>query len=394
MAFSFRKNIPDDALDIPADQDTDGRPDGIEPPPRPRLDDIDWQTDVAENSRLGIPQPGFPSRPLYIEEQAVFLFSADMREWSKWGKRQRALLPSLSETATTRRTSLEQDCDRVDREIADTEASIDDQRDQLAEQDLRFPRVSAAVDDLLIVGTALGAGLETIALQPVIGDVFATHDWKAWGFAALAVGAIGYSSWQFGGLLHRWLTYEGPHRVRRALGLKAIGFGLFAALALVAVVGVRILGRNVEVTSWKEAAFAGCLYAAVQGLVQLAAMTHGWRHQNPRVRELANTEAHWHQLREERASLSDDLGEASAWAESLNEFQVGEWLTDHRAQLAEDYAAADLAYRNELGQALIDAGHDEAADMLLILPLPRFVPPIESDPDDSANWINGFMLPL
>ena len=69
-------------------------------------------------------------------------------------------------------------------------------------------------------------------------------------------------------------------------------------------------------------------------------------------------------------------------------------MTEHRAQIAEDYAAADLTYRNELGQALLDAGHDEAADMLLILPLPRFVPPVESDPDDADNWINGFMLPL
>jgi hypothetical protein len=394
MAFSFRKNTPDDDFDFPAEQDTDGRPNGIEPPPVPRLPDIDWPTDIADNARLGIPQPGFPSRPLPFEESAVNLFNADQRELSKWGKRQRAILPSLYEMAMTRRSTLEQECDSLDRQISETEANIQEQREQLVEQDLKFPHVSGAVDGLLVVGTALGAGLETIALQPVIGEVFATHDWKAWGFAALTVGAIGYSSWQFGGLLHRWLTYEGPSRVRRALGWKSVGFGLFATLALIAVVAVRILGRNSEVTSWQEAAFAGCLYAAVQGLVQLAAMTHGWRHQNPRVRELANTEAHLTQLRVERDTLGDALGDAAAWAESLNEFHVGDWLTDHRAQLAQDYAAADLAYRNELGQALIDAGHDEAADMLLILPLPQFVPLVESDPDDATNWINGFMLPL
>jgi len=393
MAF-FRKTHGDDEFGLPDDQDTDGRPDGIEPPPVPRLPAIDWPADVAANARLGIPQPGFPSRALPFEEAAVSLFQADMRELSKWGSRQRALLPSLSEMATARRTGLEQESDRLDREIADTEVNIDAQRDQLAEQDLKFPQGSGAVGGLLVFATALGAGLETIALQPVIADVFATHDWKAWAFAGLTVGAIGYSSWQFGGLLHRWLTYEGPSRVRRTLGWTSVGFGLFATLALVAVVAIRILGRNAEVTSLKEAAFAGCLYAAVQGLVQLAAMTHGWRHQNPRVQELINTEAHLAQLRDQREMLGVALGDAAAWAESLNEFHVGDWLTDHRAQLAEDYAAADLTYRNELGHAHIEAGHDEAADMLLILPLPRFVPPVESDPDDATNWINGFILPL
>lgn len=394
MAF-FNKNHSDDDFGVPDDsQDPDGRPDGIEPPPVPRLPDIDWQADVTANARLGIPQPGFPARPLPFEEAAVNLFHADMYELSKWGKRQHALLPSLCEMATARRAGLEQECDRLDREIADAEADVERQRDQLVEQDLRFPQVSAAVSGLLVFGITLGAGFETVALQPVIGEVFATHDWKAWGFAALTVGAIGYSSWQFGGLLHRWLCYEGPRRIRRALGWKSVGFGLFAALALVAVVAIRILGRNTDVTSWQEAVFAGGLYAAVQGLMQLAAMTHGWRHQNPRVRELANTETHLTQLRAERESLDDALGDAAAWTESLNEFHVGEWLTDHRAQLAEDYAASDLTYRNELGQALIAAEHQEAADMLLILPLPQFVPPVESDPDDPDDWVNGFVLPL
>lgn len=394
MAF-FSKKPSDDDPSLPDDsQDTDGRPDGIEPPPVPRLPDIDWQSDLTENARLGVPRAGFPSRALPFEEATVYLFNADMRELTKWGHRQRAVLPSLYEMATTRRSGLELKCKRLDREITKTEADVETQREQLAEQDLKFPQVSSSVDGLLVVGTALGFGLETIALQPVIGEVFATHDWKAWGFAVLTVGAIGYSSWQFGGLLHRWLSYEGPRRIRRALGWKSIGFGLFAVLALIAVVAIRVLGRNAEVTSWKEAAFAGCLYAAVQGLVQLAAMTHGWRHENPRVRELANTEAHLAHLRNERESLDDTLGEAEAWAQSLNEFHVGDWLTQHRAQISEDYAAADLIYRNELGQALLDAEQDEAADMLLILPLPRFVPPAESDPDDADNWIDGFILPL
>ena len=165
------------------------------------------------------------------------------------------------------------------------------QREQLAEQDLKFPQVSGPVDGLLVVGDRARCGLETIALQPVIGEVFATHDWKAWGFAALTVGAIGYSSWQFGGLLHRWLTYEGPQSRAARPRVEVVGFGLFASVGSSPSSRSAILGRNAEVTSWKEAAFAGCLYAAVQGLVQLAAMTHGWRHENPRVRELANTEA-------------------------------------------------------------------------------------------------------
>lgn len=394
MAF-LQLNRSDDGYGLPDEgPDTDGCPDGIDPPPAPRLADVDWDADVAENARLAIPQPGFPSRPLPFEESAVKLFDADMRECTKWGNRQRTLLPSLHETALARRNELQDDCDRLDREIAATQNDVEAQREQLDEQDSRFPQASGAVDGLLVVGTAVGAFLETVALQPVIGKIFATDDWKAWSFAAFAVGAIGYSSWQFGGLLHRWLAYEGPIRVRRTLGWKAVGFGLFAVLALIAIVAIRILARSDEVTSWQEAAFSGCLYAAVQGLVQLAAMTHGWRHENPRVKELANTEAHLAQLRTDREAREDDLGDATAWAESLNEFQVGTWLTEHRAQLAADYGAADLAYRNDLGQALIDAGHDESASMLLILPLPTFVPPVESDPDDTTEWVNGFMLPL
>lgn len=117
----------------------------------------------------------------------------------------------------------------------------------------------------------LGAGLETVALQLVIGEVFATDDWKAWSFAALTVGAIGLSSWQCGGLLHRWHTYEGPSRGRRALGWKALGFGLFATLALVAVSAIRILGRNADVTSLNEAA-----------LSQRSKVSFSWPH-DPRV---------------------------------------------------------------------------------------------------------------
>ncbi|WP_055476940.1 hypothetical protein [Gordonia sp. HS-NH1] len=395
MMALFNRHRSNDDLGLPdEDTDTDGRPDGIDPPPAPRLADIDWDADVAENARLAIPQPGFPSRPLPFEESAVKLFDADMRECTKWGNRQRALLPSLHETASARRLDLREDCDRLDREIAAAQNDVESQREQLDEQDRRFPQGPGAVDGLLIAGMTLGAGLETITLQPVIGEIFTTQDWKAWCFAAFAVGAIGYSSWQFGGLLHRWLAYEGPVRVRRTLGWKALGFAVFAVLALIAVVAIRLLARNDEVTSWQEAAFGGCLYAAVQGLVQLAAMTHGWRHDNPRVKELANTEAHLTQLRSDREMRDDDLGDATAWAESLNEFHVSAWLTEHRAQLAADYAAADLAYRNDLGQALIAAGHDESASMLLILPLPTFVPPAESDPDDTTEWVNGFMLPL
>ncbi len=394
MAIFSRNPSDDDSMLPDDDWGVDGLPDGVETPPVPRLPDIDWQTDVTENARLGIPGPGFPSRPLPFEEAAVNLFNADMRELTKWGTRQRTVLAALHEMASTRCNGLERERNRVDGEIADAEAAVVAQRDQLSEQELKYPRLSGAVNGSLVVGTALAAGLETIALQPVIGAVFATQDWKAWGFAGLAVGAIGYSSWQFGGLLHRWLAYEGPRRIRRALGLKALGFGTFAVLSLVGVVGIRLLGRNDRVTSIGEAIFAGFLYAAVQGLVQLAAMTHGWRHENPRVRELANTEAQLAQLRLDRDAVDDARGDAETWAESLDEFHVGDWLTEHRAQIAEDYAAAVHHYRNKLGQALIDNGHDESADVLHILPLPKFVPPIESDPDDSRDWVNGFILPL
>lgn len=394
--FRAFKNKHSEDHESPVDlQSADGLPDGVEPPPVPRLVDLDWHPDLIENARLGIPRPGCPSRPLPFEEAAANAFNADMHELSKWAQRQRAVLPSLHEMATTRCDSLDLELDRLDAEIADTEADVAAQRDQLAEQYLKFPWLSGTINGPLIVGTSLVAGLETVALQPVVGEVFATADWKAWAFSALAVGSIGYSSWRFGGVLHQWLAYEGPPRIRRALGWKAAGFGAFAGLALVAVVGIRLLGSHQQVTSATEALFAGFLYAAVQGLVQLAAITHGWRHDDPRVRELANTEAHLAQLRLDRDAVADARGETHIWAESLDGFTVSTWLTEHRAQLAADYAAASLSeYRNPLEQALRDAGHEESADMLLILPLPKFVPPIDSDPDDDGDWVTGFMLPL
>lgn len=394
MIGFFSKDSGDDPDRHDDNESSDGLPYGIELPPTPRLPDINWLDDIAENARLGIPQPGFPARPLPFEEAAISLFNADMRELSKWRDQQRALLPSLYETATARRTSLEQEREVLDRKIVDTEKSIDAQRDELAEQDLKYPHASGPVNGALVLGVAVGAGLETIALQPMIGLVFATDDWKAWTTAAGVVVVIGGASWAFGGLLHRYLTYEGPVRVRHALACASIGFGLFAALALVGITAVRVLGRNADVTSLWEGVANACLLAAVQGLVQLAAMTHGWRHENPRVRELANTETHLGQLRAERDSIENAVGDTCVWADSLNEFHVGDWLTNHRAQLADDYAADDLIYRNELAQALIGAGHDEAADILHILPLPKFVPPVETDAEDDDEWVHGFMLPL
>ncbi len=53
-----------------------------------------------------------------------------------------------------------------------------------------------------------------------------------------------------------------------------------------------------------------------------------------------------------------------------------------------------LDYRTALGQAHLEAGNNDAYAVLLVLPLPKFVPPAEADPDDPNVWINGFVLAL
>jgi hypothetical protein len=394
MGF-FRKNSNDSTNDIDDYEPTaDGLPAGIEPAPSPRLPEIEWDEDVTKNAQLGIPQLGYPARALPFEEMTERLFNADMREHTKWLDRQRGLLPSLLEMASTRRAQLGHQCALLAAKIAAVEADISAQRDQLADPDRKFPQPAAKVSTGIAVVTTAGAVLETFALQPMIGQIVRLNNERAFGLAAFAVGSVGCAGWLLGGVLHRWAAYEGPRRLRRLQGSAALGLGLLSISALVAVVGVRILGRN-EQLSTSAAVMTALLYAAMQGGVQLGAILHGWWHSNPRVRQLANTTAHLEDLTVDLRELEDARENADLWAESLADFQLGAWMTEHRAQLAEDYAAADFDYRNNLSQALIEAGHDDAVAMLHILPLPKFVPPVEIDPSDPLNWLTGgFLLPL
>ena len=391
MAF-FNRNHDDDDLGTEAGgPNTDGLPDGVDRPPVPPLPGEDLHATIERNVRSGIPGSGHPSRPLAEEEAAVHLFNAFMWELTNWAARTRIIIPALIDAAAERRNLAESDFARVTRKIEETEADIEAQRDQMVDRELRFPLLVTAVNGLLIAFAVALGYVEVLGLKPVIGQVVGMGPKSAWYSAVGVVGLSVLAAWELGSRLHKWVTYEGPARVRKTYGWWVALLGVAELFVLAGIIYMRLQLHSENVTSPLSGAI---IYVGVQALAILTAAGHGWRLNNPRTQELAHSEAHLKQLQQERNDREDDLTEARIWAESLGEFRVGDWLSQHRAQIAEDFARDVLEYRAELGQSHLEAGNDEAYTILLILPLPKFVPPVDTDPDDPGDWINGFMLPL
>ncbi|WP_235530616.1 hypothetical protein [Phycicoccus sp. Root563] len=394
----------DDEFDGPfEDALLEGLPDGLEPPPTSGLEDLEWQAEVDGCARLGIPRPGGPVRELAFERGVVGRFVAHMHDLDKWAARQRALLLAVRVDAAARCSHLEQEGRRLDVDVATTESDLEAQREQLADRADRFASGNGVVDKRLVMGIVCLAGVEVLVLTPLIGVLMGDNVVTASAFACLVVGVVGYGSWQLGCLLHRWLAYEGPPRLRRALGLTALALGVLAVTALAAVVLARLVGlgdlakaeADAPVLSAQDTVVSALVFLAVQGLVQLISGIHGYRHGNPRLRELAGTQAYLSRVRTERDEVVEQLGEMQTWAETLDEFRVGEWLTRHRSAIAACYEARDHLFRSDLEKALVHAGQHASADMLLILPIPRFVPPVDHDDDDAlGGWRNGFLLRL
>ncbi|WP_432558795.1 hypothetical protein [Granulicoccus sp. GXG6511] len=392
--FGTRPTSDDiDSADLAVTDGSDGLPFGVEPLPESRLGEIDWATEIAENARLGIPRPGGPLWQLPLWERLQHYFAADMHDWSRWRDAQPAALASLSETADGRITDLTNERDRRTAEISRAEQDLADQRAELSEPQLKYPRAAAAVSTLLVLGIATGAIVEWFALQPVVAHVFVADPRTSGGLTALAVLTIGYGSWHLGGLLHERLAHEGPPRQRRALTVGIVLLGIFALLFLVAVVGIRLSASDDSLATLDRWAGAA-LYAAVQGLVQGVAMLHGWMAHNPRVKEIRATEQHIAQLRSESQDVTEALDETREWAAALAEFDAGAWLVPSRAALAHEYAAAVQEHSEGLGRALLEAQHVESADFLELLPRPQFDPPAETQWVGDPDWVAGFVIPL
>lgn len=383
---------PEQALVMFTADDDLGLPLGLEPPPPQQ--DIDWMSEIPEMARLGVPRPGHPARCTDAEGAAELMFAADMHEVTKWGRRQKTLIPGLLEIAGTERSTLDATLRKFEREITVTEDDLDAQRDQMSDQDMKFPGLARQGSTLAAAGTVGFGTLEIITLKPMIGTVIGTDDFTAGAMSGLIVTGICSAMWGLGRALHRGLTYEGPARIRRLYLAVAAGLGLVVGVgALVAIVGIRVAGGD-DGMGTESHVLGGLLYGSVQAAVQFLAAAHGWSVGNPRVRQLKVTERHLKGLQTGRDSLEARLGDVETWVESLAEFDISDWMTSHRARIAADYGAANRDFRHQLGLALLDEGHDESADTLHLLPLPQFVPPVEVDDDDPGGWLTGWIQPL
>lgn len=377
---------------VPPAEDHLGLPAGLDPPPAQQ--DIDWEGEIPEMARLSVPRPGHPARCTDAEGAAELMFMGDMHEVTKWGRHQRTLIPSLLEIAGTQRTTLDAALRKCEREITVTEDDLDAQRDQMSDQDLKFPGVARHGSALAATGTVGFGTLEIFTLKPMIGAVIGQDDFTAGAMSGLVVTGICAAMWGLGWSLHRGVTYEGPARIRRLYLAVAIGLGLVGVCALAAIVGIRVTGSD-DGMGVVSHSLGGLLYGAVQASVQFLAATHGWMVGNPRVRQLKVTERHLGELQTERDSLEARLGDVETWVESLTEFDISAWMTSHRARIAADYGASNRDFRHQLGLALLSEGHDESADTLHLLPLPQFVPPAEvNDDDEPGGWLTGWIQPL
>jgi hypothetical protein len=388
----FNKHPDDDDLClVECAPGVDGLPDGVEPPPIPPLPGVGLHDNIERNVRSGIPGSGYPSRPLPEEEAATHLFNAHMRELTLWVARARAIIPAVTDAAAERCNVVDGDRARTSSKIEETEADVEAQREQLVDRELRFPSLLARVNNLLIAFAVAIGFVEVLGLQPVIGQVVGMPPEAAFFSAVGVVGLSVLAAWESGGRLHKFVTYEGPSRVRVIHGWWVV---LLSASELALLIGIIYMRSQMRGQNLTSPVAGTVIYVGVQALAIVTAAGHGWRLNNPRVQELAHTERQLAHLQGDRAAIEDELAQARVWAESINEFHVCAWLSHYRAQIAEDFSRDVLDYRTALGQAHLEAGNNDAYAVLLVLPLPKFVPPAEADPDDPNVWINGFVLAL
>lgn len=388
-----KKQDPDD--DFVALFDLDGLPRDVEPPPLETQEEVPWDADVELYTSIGSPAPGHPHRCLGTESQAVEGHDDDQLAVTKWLRRTAAVLPALLESWTTHRQNLQQVRAEAVTERNGLVTMIDDLRDQLAEPDQKYSGSS-------VVGTALTrfltfflAGVETLALYPVLGQVLAVSGAAAMASSLMSVVLGIGAGWGVGALLHRGLLYEGPTRVRRTHFALATMLTAAGGAILVGIIAVRVMVSDPRFTSHEDAVMTAVLWAGIQLTAQVLAFWDGWRRNNPRVNEIVAAEGRLEACEDTIDAIDAEQQIVDEEVELLTQFSLLAWVADHRTQIAKRYTERTHQFRKELGASLIATGHDEAADLLLILPMPAFIPPVDTDWNDPGDdWLHGFVLPL
>jgi hypothetical protein len=389
----FARNRPAEEPEPEYEPTEDGLPYGFEPPPDDRLADVYdiLNDDVATASPSGFPDSGHPARPLPIEEAVERIYDDTQASYTHWAKRQVGRQPALLEQAQESQTKLAGESDRVTAQTTQAQVELDQQRAQLSEPDLAWTepvrKLILNVLPIVIVGMA---GLELLALEPVVGQVVRLPPGKAWGLTVFAAMVIMLTSYSAGAVLHRCLSYEGPLRIRAA---QAVFTGVLAALALAALVGIvtiRVVGSEQG-----SGVVASPLYTAIQGGIQLVAALHGWSRNNPRIRQIRRTELRITKLAEAGDELTARIAEAADWEASLAAFRMTDWLPVQRCAMANRYSTAVLEVsRSWRTSELLRLKHPDSVNVLTMLPLPKFIPPTDSDDDEGLEWLTAIMLTL
>jgi hypothetical protein len=372
--------VPDDTAS------GEGVPQGVPLPPPSRLDAVEatLDEDVIRSADVGLPPVGYPNRPLPSEEEAVKHHDIDQHQLSVWAREAKAVIAALLVEASDKLTHLAGQRTDFQSDQQATTSALDDAESELDEPDRRYFRQPGSWALALMLGGLLVLGaLETNALQPILGQVLRQSDRQAWGLAVFMVAVLTGECHVTGVVLHRWLAYEGPRRMRVAHALGALVGLLLAAAALTAIVIIRMTGAKISTPG-----VTSLLYVAVQGGVELGALALGWWHGNPRVRQIRGLRQEIDALEDKLADSDDRIAEVAQWQQTLQEFSVNDFLQSRRPQLAADYAAVILAHRHNLWIELVERAHQDSADTLLLLPLPVFTPPADID-DDDGDWLTG-----
>ena len=162
--------------------------------------------------------------------------------------------------------------------------------------------------------------------------------------------------------------------------------------SLAGIVDIRLQMLSAGNASWS----AALLYIAMQGGVELAgSAVHGWWQHNPRVRQIRATEQRIAEAELAGEDSTDRITELSDWEETLVQFQMTDWLASRRAALADRYASAVLRIsRNTRCHELSRLGHHDAVSTVQMLPMPKFIPPVDLGSDDIDDWLSGPLLTL
>lgn len=378
------------------DPSSEGLPAGVPSPPDSGISGVRAQlsNDVEEGSRLGIPRPGTPLRPLPSEEAAQEAHDQAQHRITHWSEQVHNLVPALKDAAGQVVSDIADKLDTVTEEIHACKENSSVLLAELTEPDRKYrSALTPAVLRWLSIGIVLVASVEVLVQRPMVGRVMDIDPASAWGMATFIVIATTGISYLAGWTGARWSGFEGPRRQRRIYAAGTVAAGAVAFAFLPAVVSVRL-----SMTKLDDPWIAVLLFTAMQAAVQIAAALDGWWRGDPRVREIRQMEKQLVTLTAEQSGLRDQLDTAQAHESEITGFDLDDWVHHHRNTIASEYRQAVLdVSRRDREIRLLDPenNHAHAASLLLRLPMPEFIPPVVvADLDSDDDWITGGILTL